>query len=153
MFNRTGSGESVDRFYSNRSIEVTGFRNNQRGQQLFVCSRPTAVDRRFSRVTPRRCAHRPPPLNLLAYLGPRQMAPASAQRRELKCHLFLPESADERLRSPRSAFGVALIHATRANYVNLIIVFRRDRGTDIADKSSAQTVSVIQRFTCFIDCE
>src|SRR5207248_9264788 len=30
--------ESVDRFYSNRSIEVTGFRNNQRGQQ-FLCAR------------------------------------------------------------------------------------------------------------------
>src|SRR5213075_2389734 len=30
--------ESVDRFYSNRSIEVTGFRNNQRGQQL-LCAR------------------------------------------------------------------------------------------------------------------
>src|SRR5438067_6458926 len=30
--------ESVDRFYSNRSIEVTGFRYNQRGQQL-LCAR------------------------------------------------------------------------------------------------------------------
>ena len=61
------------------------------------------------------------------------MAPASAQRRELKCHLFCPNRPMSGCESAKCFWrGAYSRHSGELRY--LIIVFRRDGGTDIADE-------------------